>query len=103
MAHKLPENIKRTFLNTKNETILKACVKYLPQDNMIFDKINLTLMCTYIRNSKALEYAVKRFPIISTTGDDTQIEICDRSKDLDCLRIILEKLIEHNAPVPYLN
>jgi len=73
MANSQVENIKKTFLCSENEKINAACAKYLEQDNFIFDKINLNIMSVSMHNYSALRFSIEKFPIMSTTNDESLI------------------------------
>jgi len=100
IADNLIDNIKKRFLTSTDEKIHQACQKHLQHDNLVFDKINLTLISVYMRNPYALQYAAQKFPPMSTINDETLVQICDKTKDMDCLKIALQSMSQHKS---YLN
>ena len=53
-----------------------------------------------MRNPYALQYAAQKFPPMSTINDETLVQICDKTKDMDCLKIALQSMSQHKS---YLN
>jgi len=54
-------------VNSKDEKVLKSCLKHIKLGNLIFEKVNLSLM-SYVhnKNGDALKLALEKFPLIQT-------------------------------------
>ena len=54
ISYNLTENAKKTFLNSKDPMILRACLEYIPQTSLVLKNMNLASLAAYRGNSEAL-------------------------------------------------
>jgi len=92
ISNNLSDNIKRTFLNSRDNLLNEARVQYIEPDNFIFDKINLNTLCIMFGNEDALEVSCDSRKILTLTDDKTLVELCLDTKDYACQSVILNTL-----------
>ena len=93
IANNLSDNIKRTFLNSRDHLLNKARVAYIEPDNFIFDKINLNTLCIMFGNEDALAVSCQSRKVLTLVDDKTLVELCHDTKDYACQSVILDQLI----------
>jgi len=84
IANNLSDNIKRSFLNSKDHKLNLARVQYISPDNFIFDKINLNTLCIMFGNEDALQISCQSRKILTLIDDKTLVELCHDTKDYAC-------------------
>jgi len=84
IANCLSDNIKRTFLSSRDNLLNNARVQYISPDYFIFDKINLNTLCIMFGNEDALEVSCHHRKILTLIDDKTLVELCHDTKDYAC-------------------
>ena len=97
IANNLSDNIKRSFLNSRDPILNLARVKYIEPDNFIFDKINLNTLCIMFGNEDALKVSCLSRKVLTLINDKTLVELCHDTKDYACQGVILEHLVKDTS------
>jgi len=67
-------------------------VRFICDDILIFEKINLNSIAAFMGNAQALQISTEKFDILGSIDNATLVETCMRTNDTECLSILLSKM-----------